>query len=314
MHPAFSIIFFTTAAGAGYGLLFLLGIMAPAGLLPDSRAFALTVLALGVGLVTAGLLASMLHLGRPERAWRALSQWRSSWLSREGVASLVTYVPLGLFTITWGLLGSEGPATLALGWLMALGAVVTVACTGMIYASLKTIHQWHNLWVVPNYLAIGLMLGAVLLNALMHLWGGGLLAFDVVVLLVIALAVLMKEGYWAFIERDAARSTPESATGLGSIGAVRFLESPHSEDNYLLKEMGFHLGRKHAARLRGIARGLGFALPLLATAAAVLVPPAATPLAVIAALSIAVGGLVERWLFFAEARHTVQLYYGAQRV
>jgi DMSO reductase anchor subunit len=314
MHPAFSIIFFTTAAGAGYGLLFLLGIMAPAHLLPDQRSFAVVALLLGIALVTAGLLASMLHLGRPERAWRALSQWRSSWLSREGVASLLTFLPIAVLFVSWALVGSEGPVTLAAGALTALGALVTVVCTGMIYASLKTIHQWHNGWVVPTYLAIGLMVGAVLLNALMHLWGGGLPAFDTVVLLVIALTVLLKEAYWDFIEHHPAASTPESATRLGQLGRVRFLDPPHSEENYLIKEMGFRLGRKHATRLRGIARFLGFTVPLLATALAFFVPITADPATVMAALSVAAGIVVERWLFFAEARHTVQLYYGAQQV
>ncbi|MBF0391553.1 MAG: dimethyl sulfoxide reductase anchor subunit [Alphaproteobacteria bacterium] len=314
MHPAFSIIFFTTAAGAGYGLLFLLGLMAPSGALPDSRGFAIVALALALGLVTAGLLASMVHLGRPERAWRALSQWRSSWLSREGVASVLTYMPALVLALSWGWLGSEGRVTLVAGALTAVGAVVTVICTGMIYASLKTIHQWHNAWVVPNYMAIGLMIGAVFLNALMHLWGGGSPEFDVAVTLIIAATILLKEGYWIFIETRPANSTPESATGLGRIGPTRFLESPHSEDNYLIKEMGFSLGRKHSTRLRTLSRVLGFGVPLVATALAALAPMVATPVTVLAALSIAIGMLIERWLFFAEAKHTVQLYYGAQRV
>ena len=35
-------------------------------------------------------------------------------------------------------------------------------------------------------------------------------------------------------------------------------------------------------------------------------------LAVPGALAASAGVLVERWLFFAEARHTVMLYYGAE--
>src|SRR5687768_16431581 len=92
MHPAFSVIFFTTASGAGFGLLFWLGLLALAGGLPP-RAAALTLLALGAALAAAGLLSSLGHLGQPRRAWRAFSQWRSSWLSREGVFALATFVP-----------------------------------------------------------------------------------------------------------------------------------------------------------------------------------------------------------------------------
>ncbi len=104
-----------------------------------------------------------------------------------------------------------------------------------------------------------------------------------------------------------------SATGLGRRGAVRMLEPPNTEENYLLKEMGFHIARKHRLRLRLIARIAGFFVPLLATLAALLglVPLLAALLAV---LSAAVGLVVERWLFFAEAKHTVMLYYGADTV
>src|SRR5438309_5897561 len=106
MHPALSIVFFTTASGAGYGLLGLLGILAPLGILPADRAFGLVALALALGAVTGGLASSAAHLGHPERALRAFSQWRSSWLSREGVASVVTYIPAGLFAIGWVFLGT----------------------------------------------------------------------------------------------------------------------------------------------------------------------------------------------------------------
>src|SRR5690606_16348531 len=80
VHPAASVILFTTTSGAGYGLLALLGLLGPAGLVPQGRWFGFAGLGLALALVTAGLLASTFHLGRPERAWRAVSQWRSSWL------------------------------------------------------------------------------------------------------------------------------------------------------------------------------------------------------------------------------------------
>ena len=101
MHPAYSVIVFTTLSGAGYGLLFLLSLLGASGLLPSERWFGVTGLGLAFVLITVGLLSSSLHLGHPERAWRAFSQWRSSWLSREAVVSLFTYLPSGLFAIGW---------------------------------------------------------------------------------------------------------------------------------------------------------------------------------------------------------------------
>ncbi len=77
-----SIIVFTTLSGLGYGLAAVLGL----GLLdPASVATKAAYVAWRSALIAGGLLSSTLHLGNPQRAWRALSQWRSSWLSREGV-------------------------------------------------------------------------------------------------------------------------------------------------------------------------------------------------------------------------------------
>src|SRR3954470_12741842 len=133
MHPTFAIIVFTTISGAGYGLLALCGVLAAFGALPDERSFALTTAGLSFGLIVVGLCASTLHLGHPERAWRAFTQWRSSWLSREGVAAIATFLPAGLFALLWAGFGSTGPATSIAGLLAAAGAIVTVVCTAMIY-------------------------------------------------------------------------------------------------------------------------------------------------------------------------------------
>ena len=110
MHPAYSVILFTTASGAGYGLLALLGLVGISHGEASSLAFGLTAMVIALGLITVGLLSSTFHLGHPERAWRAFSQWRSSWLSREGVAAVLTYVPALLFGLVWsGLV--EAPAS-----------------------------------------------------------------------------------------------------------------------------------------------------------------------------------------------------------
>jgi hypothetical protein len=93
MNPAYSVILFTTASGAGYGLLALLGFVGFNHGPASSFIFGLVAIVIALGLITIGLLSSTFHLGHPERAWRAFSQWRSSWLSREGVAAVVTYGP-----------------------------------------------------------------------------------------------------------------------------------------------------------------------------------------------------------------------------
>ena len=312
MHPALSIIFFTTASGAGFALLTLTGIAVPLGLLPSNPGFGALTLATAGILAVAGLLSSTLHLGRPERAWRAFSQWKTSWLSREGVLSVAAFIPAAVFAIGWVIFGCVGGVSGLCGVLAGALAVGVVYCTAMIYRSLKPIRQWHNRWVVPNYFALALMSGLLLLDLIVRFWARPV-AVTALTIVVIAVAWWLKESYWRFIDTESAPSTVASATGLGRRGPVRMLEPPNTEENYLLKEMGFRVARKHRLRLRFVVRIAGFAVPLLATAAALagVVPLLAALLAV---LSAGLGLVVERWLFFAEARHTVMLYYGAETV
>lgn len=327
MHPALSVIFFTTLSGAGYGLLALLG----AGIALDGwpHGFWPTAapLAVGTALVSLGLLASTAHLGQPLRAWRAFSQWRSSWLSREGVASVLTYLPV--LTLAADLLaGAQTPhwplPLRGAGALLVLGAVATVFCTARIYSSLRTIPAWHNTWVVPAYLLLAAYSGGLWLWLLAALqqrddaieWNRlGLPPWLLAgVVLCAMLATLVKLLYWHHIDTAAPLASAGSATGLGNFGTVSAFERPHTEQNYITKEMGFVLARRHSAQLRVFSLIAGFGLPLACLIAAVTwlsLMPALAPLALLLG---SLGIFAERWLFFAEARHVVNLYYGAQRI
>ncbi len=310
MHPAYSVIFFTTASGAGYGMMVWLPVLLGLGWIPTDRYFGLTGFAIAFGLVTAGLLSSTFHLGRPERAWRALSQWRSSWLSREGVVAILTYIPTGLFGLAWVFLDE---INLGLGLLGAALCLITVYCTAMIYASLKTIHAWCNAWTIAGYMAFAMMTSALAVNALDQLWRfGETTRFGPLVLIALAIGYAVKLGYWRYIDTTRSASDAGTATGLGGLGKVQLFEGPHTEENYLNKEMGFRVARKHAKRLRRIARLLAFELPSLLIILSLTTPgPIGSTAAVIAFILGAIGIVVERWLFFAEAKHVVNLYYGA---
>ncbi len=311
MHPAYSVIVFTTLTGAGYGLLFWTGLAHALGLATGGRWLDITALTLALGLVTVGLLASTLHLGRPERAVRAFSQWRSSWLSREGVAAVATYAPAGLLWLA-AVLGIDGPWTRIVAILAAAGAVATVYCTGMIYGSLRTIRQWHQPLVPFVYLALAAATGALLAVLLFSLFGEPSSVALAATIAAVGLAAFLKFAYWRAIDADRGAYTVEMATGLGHIGRVRPLDPPHTRPNYVMREMGYAVGRKHAARLRRLAGVTLFALPLVLVlfgAASGL----AAPFLALAFLSAALGVLVERWLFFAEAVHVAMLYYGLER-
>ncbi|PSJ63873.1 dimethyl sulfoxide reductase anchor subunit family protein [Pseudaminobacter soli (ex Li et al. 2025)] len=306
MHPAFSIIIFTTLSGLGYGLAGVLGL----DLLDPAATATKCAHALALALISVGLLSSAGHLGNPQRAWRAFSQWRSSWLSREGVMSIITFVPL--LVSAWASI-AEGRYLALPGFLGAVLCAVTVYCTSMIYASLKSVQAWHTPLTPVCYLLFAAAGGFVLASVFAFAGGGNtrVLPLLAIVFLVAAWATKLR---WRKRMKDLVPlSTPESATGLGNIGRVRLFERPHVTENYLTREMGFKVARKHAEKLWRIALVAGGVVPaVLLLALAALGGQGTLPVTIasLAALAHWAGVFVERWLFFAEARHSVMNYYG----
>ena len=312
MHPAYSVILFTTASGAGYGLLVWLCLLGVYDLVPVARVLGVTGFGLALVLVTVGLLSSTAHLGRPERAWRAFSQWRTSWLSREGVMAVATYVPALATALDWILFESIDGVFVAIAVLTMLCAVGTLYTTGMIYASLRTIRQWYQPLTAPIYIMLGLASGAVLLDLLLRALDLGDTWADWLAAVSLVIAAGLKWAYWMRIDGEPREYTAEAALGLGHLGKVRPLEPPHTQPNFVMREMGYRVARKHALKLRNLALLLGFGLPamllLLTSAAGWAVAVAG---AVLAVMSMGAGIVTERWLFFAEAEHLSMLYYGA---
>jgi DMSO reductase anchor subunit len=219
MHPAPSIILFTTLSGLGFGLLTFLGLGMPGSTGFVAFAFFTIAYLLAVG----GLLFSTFHLGHPERALKAFSQWRSSWLSREGICAVAALIVMAIYGIGrvfyaqhWGLIGGIG----------AILSLLTVYTTSMIYGQLKTVPRWN----MPLIISAGLQVAY---------W-------------------IMGDGRFS-----ASGTNMETATGLGHIGKVKAFEPPHTGTNYLMREFIHVVGRKHAFKLRAIALTLGFALPLI---------------------------------------------------
>lgn len=288
MHPAPSVIIFTTLSGLGFGLLVWLGL----GALVPTGWTAFAVFTVAYLLAVGGLLASVFHLGHPERALKAFTQWRTSWLSREAWASVAALIVMALYGAGLVFFAAQWAV---LGWLGAVLCLGTVLATSMIYTQMKSVPRWRN-WLTPAlFLALALA-------------GGALLAGQMVAaLILLPVAALLQIGWWMQGDRALARSGTDmaSATGLGGIGAPRAFEPPHTGTNYLTREFIHVVGRRHAQKLRFIALMLGYVLPLLLLA----LPWPHLALA-LAAASHLTGIFASRWLFFAEAEHVVGLYYG----
>ncbi len=311
MRPALSVIFFTVSSGAGLGLLVWLVVLASTGYAGElSAGSMLSMLALGMGLTTAGLMSSTLHLANPKNAWRAFSRVRTSWLSREGVLALALYPVAALYAwlLTMGF-GASHVLFACVGLLLASLALGVLFCTGMIYACLKTIPRWHTRLVPACYVLLGLYSGALAGLPFIAFGGGGVSKQVTAVLALLVLALLVKAVYYFRFRTPTVQYTINNALTLGP-KSIRLLDVGHTHGTFLTDEFCFKLARGHAVLLRVVAVAAGFALPfvLLAAGATGVIPLG------VAGLACALGLLAERWLFFAEAEHVVRLYHGVSRV
>ncbi len=304
MHPAWSVIVFTTFAGAAQGLVVVLAL---AGLLGTELSPALLDrgLLLALALLVVSLGASFLHLGRPERAWRAVMMWRTSWLSREVIVLPAFIGVVGL----WWWTQRAGASSLALPLLAIAVACLLWLCTAMIYACIRFIQEWAHALTIVNYTLIGLASGAVLAAALAVLLGEAAFARSVTPW---ALGATLLA--WALrcvaLRRNASlkpKSNLQSATGIRAQKLVQ-KSMGMTAGSFNTREF-FHGASAAAVRhVRLALHGLGFGLPTLLMALALLfgAPLALLPLAFAVQ---AVGLLADRWLFFAQARHPQNLYY-----
>ncbi|MEM7070370.1 MAG: DmsC/YnfH family molybdoenzyme membrane anchor subunit [Pseudomonadota bacterium] len=318
MNPAYSIIFFTVLSGAGYGLLIWFNIWALIDwqLMKTPYLGLITVLS-GLILISVGLLSSLGHLGHMERAWRALSQWRSSWLSREGVLALISYVPavgMGLVLFFDIALTPVFLILLTLATILISGACIY--STSMIYASLRTVPAWNNHLTVANFFMLALASGGALFHLLLSFYFVLPIISTILLVLILFITMAVKTAYWRRNNNAEAKYHAGQATGLGAYGQVRMGDLPHSQANFVMQEMGYKIGRKHGEKLRRIVLYTLFFIPFICFTLMFIMAGLVMEniLMVVINISMGFGLLTERWLFFAQSVHLVQLYYGADQV
>ena len=295
MRPAWSIIFFTVLSGSGLGLAAVLPFIAYQ--LPLSELLKLAVLA--VVLLIAGLLSSTGHLANPKNAWRAVFRLRSSWLSREAVLALLFFP---VFVIWLVMAWRQHPAAVWLAVLVIVIAVATVFCTAMIYASLKTVPQWRHALTPINYLLLSALSGVLMVAAILP--AQPLILSSLFLLLPAAL--IGKLAYFRIVRKT---QTVAEATAL-SAGRVRLLDAGHTAANFLTREFVYHPAAAQVRVCRWMMWGLVFAMPAAALLLLTFFPAWQWVWGGVLPLFFA-GVLAERWLFFAEAKHVVRLYHGA---
>jgi len=304
VRPAWSVLLLTTLIGAGQGLFLALAAVDLAS--PLEKGFVVTGAAVSVALLAGGLGASFLHLGHPERAWRSAAMWRTSWLSRE-VIVLPAFMAAVFF---WGVahsLGFSRQLVLGLNLAGVLLALALFVCTGMIYACLRFLQEWHTALTPINYTALGCASGLTLAAALAAwlypqlarpyaaaAFAAGLLAYT------LRLAALVRNS------RLRPKSTLATAIGVKHPRIVQIAQGAMG-GSFNTREFFHGRPREVVRAVRWAFLALVFPAPAL-----LLIFAQGSPVALSAAFVLQYAGLLaERWYFFAEANHPQNLYYQA---
>ena len=308
MYPSKSIIFFTVISGTGYGIF--IGLLFNILFIEISYSlnYKLFISLVSFLMIVLGLLSSTLHLGHPERAWRAFSQWKSSWLSREGLVSVITFFPMVLFYYFW-INNINGYVFLLI--ILCIFSLLTIFCTGQMYATLKTIPSWNNSLVTPIYIFNGITVGSLFVYSINFYFNYSIFLYEKFIIITIILNLLLKISYWILI-RQKTDTNIQTAVGIKSKN-ISFFEGPHTGKNYLTTEMINKSNNKNNNLLRLTFCILTFIIPLymINQYSTLIADQFILKLSMIFVFILAlVGMIIERYLFFIQSKHVVGLYYG----
>jgi len=310
MHPAFSVIFFTTLIGVAQGLFIALSMSKVYELADQTLDLGQVFYSLGgvfvLMLLAAGLVASVFHLGRPERAWRAATQWRTSWLSREVIVLPVFMLVVFVFTVIHFFEGSSN-SQLAVGLLGVIVCFILFICTGMIYSCLTFIREWATPLTVVNFTLLGCASGFSLATfyatsmapTLTSLLGG--------MAILLTIVAFFTRG-WALIRNQSLKPKATLQSAIGSHHRhIKQVSQGQMGGSFNTREF-FH-GKPLAfiKKIKRIFLVTVFPVPII-----LLWIGMASDIGAILFLAFIIqyiGLLMERWFFFAEANHPQNLYY-----
>ena len=289
MHPAPSIILFTVLSGFGFGLISIIGLLQ---FLSVISMFDLIIYSIiGVIFATVGLVSSFFHLANKKNAIKSLSQWQTSWLSREAIASIFCLL-IVFGNIIWAV--SQNNYISEVGVVLFFLSLFTIFTTSMIYAQLKTVPSWNNALTPAIFVCAALTGGAILLT-------------DYASLVLLLVFGTLQISFWYIADRGFQDKETSVGTALGynKNEEIRPFDVAHTNRNYLLNEMVYKVARKHSVKIRYISFFMAFVFPM----SLILIFPNNFSVSVSAITIHLIGIYFSRWLFFAEAKHSVSFYY-----
>ena len=289
MHPAPSIILFTVLSGFGFGLTSIVGLLQ--FLNQISMVDIIIFSSMGLFFSTIGVISSFFHLANKKNSIKSMSQWQTSWLSREAISSIFC---LSIVVGNIGWIFVQNMYINEVGIILFLLSLFTIFTTSMIYAQLKTVPSWNNMLTPTLFIFAALA-------------GGSILITDHASLVLLLIFAVLQVLFWYIADRSFIdiETTVGTALGFSKNEDIRAFDAAHTNRNYLLNEMVYKVARKHAVKIRYISFFAAFVLPM----SLILIFPGNFSVSVLIIASHLVGIYFSRWLFFAEAKHSVSFYY-----
>lgn len=324
MHPAFSVIFLTTLIGAAQGLFLALvtaQVYSAIELVAvkESGTFYAVGSVIALVLLVAGLVSSVFHLGRPERAWRAAAMWRTSWLSREVIALPAFMGIVFIYAVIHGFgldftvvqLNPEVsiPFTIIIGVIGTFLCFALFVCTGMIYAAIKFLQEWATPLTLVNFILLGMASGFSLATVyavyqapeLINLFSGWAL------LLTFASAITRISSLIRN-SRIKPKTTVKSAIGIRH-PKIKQIAQGAMGGSFNTREY-FHGQLDITVKIvKWSFLVLVFLVPMILLSVGLFTKLGFVFL--LAAIIQYIGLIAERWFFFAQANHPQNIYYQA---
>ena len=320
MKPAFSVVFLTTLIGAGQGfflayysaeLLSLLSILSAQSIQGAERAGQLSLV-----LLVAGLVASFFHLGHPERAWRAATMWKTSWLSREVISLPLAMGSIFLYTLlkmvdnqtVAYVLANGNPVKLdiVVGYAATFAVLVLFLCTSMIYTTLKFLRQWHSPLTVLNFFLMGTASGFTLASAMSTHYDPELFGYFSGFAITLTIAALTSRVASLIRNKNLRKpSTLQSAIGIHH-PTIRQMAQGAMGGSFNTRAFIHSYGAAVVKLARRFFLLAAFVVPVVLL---VISNESALLICALAFVIQYLGLLVERWYFFIEADHPQNVYY-----
>ncbi|MDI6801833.1 MAG: dimethyl sulfoxide reductase anchor subunit [Thermodesulfovibrionales bacterium] len=311
MHPEISLILLLVLSGIGQGIFIILAlidmILSASSGMSDATIYAGTIASLAF--ISTGMAASIFHLGNPQRGWKAIIKWNRSWLSREAV-SIGLFAGSAFLYLTVHYLGMSVSLKILFGLAGIVSAFLLYISSSMLYAKIRFIREWSNIYTVLNFIVFGITGGGAVLYAIVNILQPDFPYISMLNSVLIALGLLsliLKLFAYRFNETFYMPLTLKHALFINDRN-IKLMSTGTSYDNYNTIEYSYPLSERQIIMQQTVVIVFAFVIPILLWLAASK-GVFATALSVVAAISMTAGLLLERRLFFVQGNHIQNLYY-----